>query len=59
MATMAEDLQAKDEIIANNREKIHAEIQEKAELRKHFQIQVSKLKMKIGELELKIAGAVN
>ena len=59
MATMAQDLEAKDQIIASNREKIHSEIQEKAELRKHFQIQVSKLKVKIGELELRLAGAVN
>lgn len=59
MATMAQDLQAKDEIIGENREKIHSEIQEKAEMRKHFQIEVSKLKTKIGELELRLAGAAN
>jgi hypothetical protein len=35
---MAEDLQAKDKIIQDNRDKLHHEIQEKTELRKNFDI---------------------
>ena len=56
---MAEDLQAKEQIIKQNRDKIHAEIQQKTEMRKNFEIQISKLKIKIGELELKIAGVIH
>ena len=35
---MTEDLQAKDQIIKQNREKIHWEIQEKTQMRKNFEI---------------------
>lgn len=38
LATMAEDLQAKEQIIKESRDKIHAEIQEKTEMRKNFEI---------------------
>jgi hypothetical protein len=36
LTTMTEELQLKQNIIQENRDKIHFEIQEKTEMRKHF-----------------------
>jgi hypothetical protein len=38
---MSEELVLKDEIIRESREKIHAEIQEKTEMRNQFEIQIN------------------
>lgn len=48
----AQNLFKKDQMLEASREKIHDELQKKNEMRKYFDLEISKLKSIIVELEL-------
>lgn len=59
IVALLQDLENKEKIVEENREKLHHEIQDKTEMRKNFDIEVSKLYVRIGDLELKLAKLAN